>query len=237
MNTPPGRFLYLWRASLYPANDPVSYARTLGVTGVFVQGSDEATCRKAVETFGRDNVFLWSFPGSFLPENAAATVALLASRAERWGCAGLLADVENAPKWAGQDGALGNLILAIRAAEAKGLSVGVTSFPSWHREYLTRLARETGVWGSVQCYGRDGQDSATLRGWADRWRSIFGAARTSVSVWSAAGSRRENARANYLRIFANERSVLIFQSPVPKPDTVAFAIERAFCEGQSDPFD
>jgi len=231
MRSPSGRLIYGWGDRLYPDGDETAYAKALGATGVLLLSEpdpNDTDPASAVAAFGKENVFFWAFPDWFHPDNAASSTALLMRRALRHEIGGIVVDVENAPLWnRATPGQIGNLIRAIRQAEDAGLSVGFTSFPFW--PLMRRIANETRAWGSVQIYGRDGNPfDPRFSQWRKLWADAFGEDRMSVSLWAGAGRRSAERQRQYLGAWKNERSVILFQSPVPREGTPEFQAQRSF---------
>lgn len=237
MRSPSGRLLYGWGDRLYPGGDEVAYGKSLGASGILLlsePGETDPDVDSAVAAFGKDNVFLWALPGMFHPHNAAASTDLLARRALEQGAGGIVVDVENAPLWnRAEPSQFGALVRSMRRAEDSGLSVGFTSFPFW--PLMRRIANETRAWGSVQIYGRNGStNDRRFAQWRKLWADAFGDERFSVSLWAEAGRRSPENQARYLEQWKNERSVILFQSPVPRSGSASFDVQRRFMTSQGD---
>lgn len=226
MQPPRGKFLFAWARSRYPNRDSVGYAKSLGMTGIFLVGSAEV--EKAKETFGAENVFFWRFPDHFHPHNAAATTRRLIQEALEHGIGGIVLDIENGPLWQAQPERLVDVIRAIKEAREAGLSVGVTTFPYW--PFVSRLATETDAWLNVQIYGRSPNEGtrAKFNQWIGLWERRAGEGRFNITVWPHGRWRTPMQAKAYLDFFGDQSSLLLFQSPVPRPGSEMFSVTRDF---------
>ena len=137
------------------------------------------------------DVFVYSTPEAWRPGEWAATLPRIVAVARELGASGIIADPEGG--WEGRaDRERGAAELGRALANVSGVSVGVTSFPSWPG--LEGLASEAGgaIWVSPQLYGVTRAPTAALyeswfRPWADRFG---GRAIPSIAGWYARESYR-----------------------------------------------
>ena len=223
----PGTYIYCWGPRLYPGRDIVKYAKGLGVVGVVLHSSTPAAI-VAEAVLELESVYFWSFPGAFLPHNAAETTREMVEQCVSFGADGIIVDPENAPEWVDSREAIEGFSEVLDEARTK-VDVGLTSFPYW--PFVEQLAPHVNF-GSPQLYGRSGTTNPQVFA---NWRRKWDASMREVipSIWPQK-NRDANAQRKYLSIFKDERTNIIFQSPVPKVGTASFGIQKEFATGAAN---
>lgn len=230
MVAPRGKGLYGRGPSLYPGDDPASYAKALECDFiVLINGAGVEEHAKRAQGLGLD-VLLWSPPETWHPDNWRATLELQAERVQQLGLAGLVADIEDWPAWAPHRDEIPAVAQALAQLARTFLSVGFTSFPSWGGlTELAQIAAPAGVWGSPQLYGvLEPGTPAELKARARRWREAFPEVAVSLAAWN----RSPADQAEYLAHFTDERAALLWQSTTargsisPLPGSELFEVLR-----------
>lgn len=120
-----------------------------------------------LKSIGAQRVYLWAFPGYWV--NGAA-VHMMASLARSRRVAGFIVDVEGRYPAS----TLADIKAAIVDEIARGLDVGLSTFPSWSG---LEAFRGVATWVLIQIYGRSSMNPADFERWYQHAASILPAYR------------------------------------------------------------
>ncbi len=208
----PRKALFERGASYYPAHDSIMFARVLGCDSIFLLSRlpDSGYRFERAQAAGL-RVWWWVGPEAWKPDTWRATVLRLRALLTYVGGLGYVADVEEAPAWAGQEAEL-DALAATLAEDAERWSVGFTSFPAW--PYWRRVAaRARRAWGCPQLYGiRNPAPPDELRARGEPWRMTWGGG--YVPALAAWGRELPELRA-YLAAFEGEAGAAFWHEHVP----------------------
>lgn len=231
MAVPCGKGLYTLAPGAYPGGDPGAYAKAMGCEFVVAQGSiNTAGSLQRLKAHGL-KVYLFEFPGKWHPGNWERTLSDLVTTQAQLGLSGVVADIEDWPQWQGEPE---STFRAVGAALGR-VQAGFTSFPSWGSRGALRALAAAGngaIWASPQIYGRGGENAAVLAQRLNTWRGMPWSGMVP-SVWPDPAGAREGfvdrtpaEAAAYLKLFARERGIVIFQGSRAQPGTLDFAVLR-----------
>lgn len=166
MTLPTGKGAFIHaNTRLYPASDPIGWARAVGLSWVLLHVSAAPELLRAALRAGL-RVWWWAGPPAFTPETWRHTISSMARRIRNEGGEGGVVDKETADEWAGQLTEVQALAAAVESAPG---TWGLTSFPA--AGHLDTLAPSFDFL-LMQLYGRGLQGEelhAFLERWGDRW--------------------------------------------------------------------